>query len=58
MWDESEMSIIQKATVYDLQRILREKGDKTYTVKEIEDLMDTYIKAMYNKQPERVTTQS
>ncbi len=37
--------MIQKATVYDLQKILErgEKG-KTYTVEEIKVLMDAYIK--------------
>jgi len=41
---EKEVSIIQKATIYDLQKILEEKADKTYTVEEIKALMDAYIK--------------
>ena len=45
MWDENGILIIQKATVYDLQRILDEKGDRTYTAEEIKALMDEYIKA-------------
>ena len=41
---EKEVSIIQKATIYDLQKILEEKADKNYTVEEIKALMDAYIK--------------
>ena len=42
---EKETLMIQKATVYDLQKILEngEKG-KTYTVEELKELMDAYIK--------------
>lgn len=42
---EKEISIIQKATIYDLQKIL-ETGDsgKLYTVDELKKLMDAYIK--------------
>lgn len=42
---EKEIAIIQKATIYDLQKIL-ENGDenKTYTVEELKKLMDAYIK--------------
>lgn len=42
---EKEISIIQKATIYDLQKILdsNEPG-KTYTADEIKALMDAYIK--------------
>lgn len=45
MLTEKETLMIQKATVYDLQKILEksEKG-KTYTVEEIKELMDAYIK--------------
>lgn len=41
---EKEISIIQKATIYDLQKIL-ENGEagKTYTVEEIKHLLDAYI---------------
>ena len=41
---EKEISIVQKATVYDLQRILDngEEG-KTYTFEEIKKIMDAYI---------------
>lgn len=41
---EKEVAIIQKATIYDLQKIL-ENGEKdNYTVEEIKTLMDAYIK--------------
>lgn len=45
MPSEKEIAIIQKATVYDLQKIL-ENGDekKSYTVEELKNLMDAYIK--------------
>ena len=40
---EKDTLIIQKATVYDLQKII-EKGEKeTYTPEEIKELMDAYI---------------
>ena len=45
MFDDKYLLMVQKATVYDLHRILErgEKG-KTYTVEEIKELMDAYIK--------------
>lgn len=44
MPDKEEIAVVRKATVYDLQKIL-DKSDKnkTYTVKEIKDLMDAYV---------------
>lgn len=42
---EKETLMIQKATVYDLQKILdKGESDKKYTVEEIKELMDAYIK--------------
>lgn len=42
---EKEISIIQKATIYDLQKILETgDSDKLYTVDELKKLMDAYIK--------------
>ena len=35
--------MIQKATVYDLQKIIENDGKETYTVEEIKALMDAYI---------------
>lgn len=45
MPSEKEIAIIQKATIYDLQKIL-ENGEegKTYTVEELIKLMDAYIR--------------
>ena len=40
---EKEIVIIQKATVYDLKRILKESPGKTYTQEEVEKLLDAYI---------------
>ncbi len=40
---EKEVVLVQKATVYDLMRIIKENPDKTYTVEELEKLFDAYI---------------
>ena len=40
---EQEIVIVQKAMVYDLKRIIREKPDKTYTPDELEKIFDAYI---------------
>ena len=41
---EKETLMIQKATVYDLQKILERTEKSNYTVEEIKELMDAYIK--------------
>lgn len=35
--------IVQKATVYDLMRIIEENPDKAYTPEELKKLFDVYI---------------
>lgn len=40
---EKEVVLIQKATIYDLMRIIKEDPDKTYTAEELEKLFDAYI---------------
>jgi len=40
---EKEILIIQKATMYDLMKLLEADPDKTYTVGELKKLMDSYI---------------
>ena len=40
---EKEVILIQKATMYDLKRILEQEPDKTYTVEELIQLIDSYI---------------
>ena len=35
--------IVQKATIYDLMRIIEEDPDKTYTRDELKKLFDAYI---------------
>ena len=35
--------IVQKATIYDLMRIIKENPDNTYTREELEKLFDAYI---------------
>ncbi len=40
---EKEVLLIQKATMYDLKRILEQDPDKTYTVEELKALIDAYI---------------
>lgn len=41
---EKEITIIQKATIYDLQKLL-ERGDpeKRYSAEELKSLMDAYL---------------
>lgn len=43
MPSEKEIIMIQKATVYDIKRILKEKPEKTYSAEELEKLLDAYI---------------
>ncbi len=43
MLTEKEILLIQKATMYDLKRILEADPDKTYTVEELKQLIDSYI---------------
>ena len=38
--------IVQKATVYDLIRIIGKNPDKTYTQEELESLFNAYIKGL------------
>ena len=40
---ENERKDVQKAMAYDLLRILKQDLDKTYTVEELEKLIDAYI---------------
>ena len=40
---EKEMLLIQKATVYDLARILKKEPKKTYSVEEMDQIFDAYI---------------
>ncbi len=44
MLPEKEILIVQKATIYDLLQIVACEGKETYTVEELKELMDTYIK--------------
>ncbi len=41
---EKEVVLIQKATIYDLMRIIEEDPDKTYTQEELKKLFDAYIR--------------
>ena len=40
---ESERKDVQKAMAYDLLRILKQNPEKTYTMEELEKLIDAYI---------------
>lgn len=40
---EQEVVLIQKATIYDLMRIIEEHPDKSYTPDELKKLFDAYI---------------
>ena len=47
MPSEKEIVMIQKATVYDLMRIIKEKPEKeSYTPEELEKLLDAYIRGV------------
>ena len=41
---EKEVVLIQKATIYDLMRIIEEAPGKTYTQEELKKLFDAYIR--------------
>ena len=40
---EKEILMLQKATVYDIRRILEKEPDKTYTLEELQQILDAYI---------------
>lgn len=40
---KEEILIVQKATVYDLKRIIHDVPGKTYTEEELNKLLDAYI---------------
>ena len=40
---EKEVVLIQKATIYDLMRIIEENPDKSNTPEELKKLFDAYI---------------
>ena len=46
MSSEKEIVIVQKATVYDLMRIIKENPGKSYTVEELEQLLHAYIQGV------------
>ena len=46
MSSEKEIIIVQKATIYDLMRIIKGNPDKTYTAEELEQLLHAYIQGL------------
>lgn len=40
---EKEIVIVQKATIYDLKRLIEQNPEKTYTVEELKTILDAYI---------------
>lgn len=47
---EREIVLIQKGTIYDIQKIFKNgEEEQTYTAKEIEDLTDAYVKELEQK---------
>ena len=46
MPDEHQRKDIQKAMAYDLIRIFERDPDKTYTTKELKELIDAYISGL------------
>ena len=43
---ENERRDVQKAMAYDLLRIFEQDPDKTYTAKDLKELIDAYIRGM------------
>lgn len=43
---ENERKDVQKAMAYDLLRILKQDPEKTYTAKELENIIDAYISGL------------
>ena len=46
---EKETIMIQKSTIYDIQKIFKADPDKTYTPEEIEKITDAYITGLSQK---------
>lgn len=48
---EKETIMIQKSTVYDIQKIFKKSKEqgKTYTPEEIEEITDAYVKGLEQK---------
>lgn len=46
MSTEREIIMFQKSTVYDLLRLIGENPDKTYTTKELREMLDAYVKGL------------
>ena len=46
MSNENERKDVQKAMAYDFIRLFEQKPDKTYSVKELKDLIDAYISGL------------
>ena len=42
---EKEIKIIEKATLYDLRRLIKNSGKESYTVEELCELLDTITDA-------------
>lgn len=40
---DNEILLVQKAIIYDLQRILEKEPEKSYTVEELKALLNAYI---------------
>ncbi|MBR1660294.1 MAG: hypothetical protein IJ705_08250 [Oscillospiraceae bacterium] len=45
MPSEKEITIIQKAAMYDLIQVLEERPDKAYTVEELKQIIKAYLTA-------------
>ncbi len=49
MPSEKELVMYQKSTILDLLQILRRDPDRSYTLKELEELMMAYVKGLEQK---------
>lgn len=46
MSTEKEIIMFQKSTIYDLLQIIKEDPNKTFTVEELEQLLNAYVKGL------------
>lgn len=49
MPSEKELVMYQKATIYDVIRLIKREPDRTYTADELEALLNTYAEGLEQK---------
>lgn len=46
MASEKEIVMFQKATVYDIRRLLEKEPEKTYTLPELQEILEAYVQGL------------